>query len=403
MKLLFLIFYLFFINIVLSQSVIAQSIGVSPDTLTFDAVRGSEHHKTLSLFNSGKKNLSFLVSSQELDIFNFTPKKGVVGPGESIKVDVLLNVPEDMPNGEYYDAIYLKTFVSNETPSGSSLSFTFGIGVKVIIKITGTQVIGGFVNNIWVDDAEVNSVAVFSVDFSNIGNIQAGPLIFVGVDDMKNNTVYEISRGMEKINAGQNTIYSVAWNTAGMIPAEYSANVSLALGTRLLSEKTLKFRLEEQGFFKRKGILNSISTTNVTLGEPVKINAFFENTGDTNVFAKLKSEIYDYSNTRLIYLADSEEQLILIGEEAELSAFFIPENPGKYLLRTYVIFGGKKTKAKEMVVEVYDSNRNDLNEITGFSIMDFSKGNVSYAVLMIVLCVVLVIGVVAYFWKRKNS
>ncbi|MFQ5648232.1 MAG: hypothetical protein ACE5FW_03260, partial [Candidatus Aenigmatarchaeota archaeon] len=85
-------------------------------------------------------------------------------------------------------------------------------------------------------------------------------------------------------------------------------------------------------------------------GNPVKIEAWFKNTGELNVLAKFKGEA-KFSNT-LVAVLESEELEAPVGQTTVLKTYFTPEEVGQYTVKGYILYDGKVTEEKESIVNV---------------------------------------------------
>ncbi len=99
---------------------------------------------------------------------------------------------------------------------------------KVAITVVGAQNLAGSVGNITVNATEVGKPVETMVEFTNEGNITAKPVINVTI--MKDGTLFDsIEEAETSIKPGCNGTISVLYNTIGMEPGDYLANVTVSL------------------------------------------------------------------------------------------------------------------------------------------------------------------------------
>ena len=104
----------------------------------------------------------------------------------------------------------------------------------------------------------------------------------------------------------------------------------------------LTFDIVEPGTLGSDGILKTIITKVwAEQNEIVPIIAVFQNVGETPVRAKFKGTVQE--SGRILDTLESEEVLANVGQEVNLTTFFTPKQPGKYIAKGRVYYGSKQT------------------------------------------------------------
>jgi hypothetical protein len=184
------------------------------------------------------------------------------------------------------------------------------------------------------------------VPFENTGNVRATPVIRVEI--LQNGTVaMEQAYQDTTVEPGNTRLIEVAADTTDLPEGDYQARVTVSLGDQVLETKELAFKVLPVGTLTREGVLEAlVAETDAWVGQLFKAVATFANTGQIETPAKFVGEVY--REGALLATIESSEQLVLPNAQASLPAYYKVEQPGDYLLRGTVNYGGKLTETREL-------------------------------------------------------
>jgi len=370
----------FLISLCFTTANAGIGLGISPASITInDALRGGMYERTITIFNTGDETGTFELTAEGecADWISFykpeepnTPIKKVTIPGKG-KASVLVkfNIPADVANANYTATIYARSIPKGGGGEGAVAHAVIRIPSKVLIQVTGTQILKGSVKSITTADTEVGYPLKIKVVFQNEGNVIARPKIDVTITKTGEGVVDRFVHEETGINPGKEGTIKVLWNTTGRDTGDYVANVTVSLGDEVLATKDLHFKILPLGSLTRRGVLHSLAIE----GEPlvnivIKLVANFENTGEIDTMAKFRGEIYHEGD--LLDVLGSEEMFVESGETAKLVSYYKILEPGNYTIKGRVLYAGKETEEKEVsfsvpVPEVEELGE-DKNGIPGF-------------------------------------
>ena len=353
-------------------------LGISPASITIsDAFKGGTYEKTITVFNSGDETgtLGLTAEGECVGWISFykedepdTPITEITIPGnDKAKVLVKFDIPTDIANADYTSTIYAQSIPGEMAPAeGAAAQAVIRIPSKVLIQVTGTQILKGTVKSITTMDIEIDYPLKIKVEFQNEGNVIAKPKIAVGIT--KNGEFVDSFVHVETgIKPGEEDTITVLWNTTGRDTGDYGANVTVSLGEELLATKDLPFKILPFGSLTRRGVLHSLTIE----GEPlvnivIKLVANFENTGEIDTMAKFKGEIF--RDGVLVDVMESEEMFVEVGETGKLVDYYKITEAGSYEIKGRVFYAGKETAEKEVsfVVPQPEVESEDKKWIPGF-------------------------------------
>lgn len=349
-----------FVFCLLSSTILAGGIGVTPSTLEIsDALRGGAFLRTITVFNpgDGASAYTFNVTGNAADWISFyeksdplTPITRITVPGKgSAKILVRFNIPEDASNGKHEASLFVATATVQGDEDSSGQTIKLGMPVAITIMVTGTQVLTGTVLSITTMDTEMNYPLRLKVEFQNTGNVIAKPEIAVEIT--KDGTVIdEFTHSDRGVNVDSKAFIPVEWDTTGRESGDYGAQVTVSLGEKVLATKKLSFKLLPVGTLSRQGDLSDITYEGRPLvGTTVKILAPFVNTGEIDTTAKFIGEVY--VDGTLIDTIDSVELLVPVRETVTLKAYLKLETPGSYTIKGHAVYDGKTTSTKALSFE----------------------------------------------------
>ena len=351
------VIYVALLFVILSaNSVYAVSIGISPAEMYFDNVlRGGYAEDTVAVSTSSETPVNFVISAKGPieDWIEFEPSENLTMSRDSMKrVTVIVKPPENVANGVYTGSIVVSTIPTQTVEEGVGVGVTTGTTSDISIRITGDEIKKARVESISVKDTEEGHPVEFSVSILNEGNVIISPSIEIGITKKGGSEVLKlVSHGQTDILPTKMKIIRINVDTEDLEIGEYLGIVKVFLDGEKLAEKALSFNLFERGTLSKMGVLQKIwNEPWVSVGDIVKIDAYFENAGELLVTGEFKGEIY--MGNRLVDVAESEELEVPVGKTVVMSAYFKPELPGQYVVKGQVIYGGKTTETKESFINV---------------------------------------------------
>ena len=357
-------------------------LGISPASITIsDAFKGGTYERTITVFNSGDETGTFGLSVEGecadwISFYNETNPDILITeitiPGkDKAKVLVKFDIPKDIANADYTSTIYAQSTPGEMAPTeGAAAQAVIHIPSKVLIQVTGTQILKGTVKSITTMDIEIDYPLKIKVEFQNEGNVIAKPRIEVAVTKAGGGELVDSFVHAETgIKPDSEGTITVLWNTTGRDTGDYVANVTVSLGKEqeLLASKDLPFKILPFGSLTRRGVLQSLTIE----GEPlvnivIKLVANFENTGEIDTMAKFKGEIF--RDGGLVDVMESEEMFVEVGETGKLVDYYKITEAGSYEIKGRVFYAGKETAEKEVsfVVPQPEVESEDKKWIPGF-------------------------------------
>ena len=338
----------------------ASSFGVSPPGVEFkNILKGGYGEDQFYVGTASDENMTVKieVEGDMADWLQFTPGKIFMLPAKSqVPVKVMIKPPTDVPSGTYTTYLNVVGAPLGSGVEGSGVSM--GLGVRVTIKatVTGEQRMSYRIEGISVEDTEIGYPIKFTASVLNNGNVRLKPSLSFEIIDK--------ASGMTKKTSTFNNVEVLPTKTeqlkieipsSGLDVGKYDAKVK----SEGMAEQVLTFNILEKGTLALTGQLRDLSTNKIWVeeGESAKIRGDFYNNGQLYIEkAKLIVEAYlideNYKTEKLVKTMESDTLDVPVSSQADLTTYFTPEKPGRYILRGQVIYSGKKTPPKETIVNV---------------------------------------------------
>lgn len=340
------------------------AIGLSPPSVYAPSVfRGIEQEFSMRLSRSGSVAEPLTINIEKRgDFANYIegPSEIVMAAGEDSAIYEFKIVPTEAANGDYEVIISFLVGVSDPTVAteGSSVKIVTGVSGVVRFSVSGEEVVAYKVSNLSSSDTEIGQPLFMSLSIQNKGNVEWRPekiqLTFLDANDATN-IVSETILG-EKISTvkpGGETSSVVLESMSKLIEGTYTVAADVYYkGEVVESLESFKFTVYPSGTLAQRGEL-SIVTTNKTvyeLGEKIKLDAVFENTGEIQVKGVLMTEIFkgdDY-----VDLVRAEEIYVDKGEKSNMSLIIDLDESGEYKLSSSVKYGNKQTESIDTLISV---------------------------------------------------
>ena len=379
-------------------------IGVSSMPIKIEnGLRGMTYYQTITIHNNENNVTEVSLRSEgeikdwitfcEYDDSTKTLEKVHIPAKSQYKVRAVIKIPENVPNKNYESKVFVseKGIIKNQT---GYVEVNFSYPLPVTVSVTGNQILDGVVESVILSDTEVEYPIVTKIFFRNTGNVIAIPEIYVKF--YKNDLfVEEIGNTDTKVQPSDIHRFELNWNTEGMVPGEYTANITVMLGDKTLHSEDKTFNLFKVGTLNREGELIYLTGKGTPKSEKdYTIVSIFSNTGQIEVKAKFIGKVY--KDNKLIETIESMELLVPVGVEQEFySKFFVPED-GSYKINGSFqyddVYGFKQTNFQEMKIRVGAIRLN----------VESSSSN-NYFVLVIPVLVIFALVVLILYKKRQTT
>lgn len=343
---------------------VAAGVGASPASITFSNLLRSgyaESYMTISNPGSEPVNVSVGIDGNVVGWLTATPSSLVVQPGAFAVVKLVIQPPADIPNGIYSGTVLVMSGPTTPaTPAGgTSVAVASAVGVVITAEISEAQRLEYRVEGAWVPDTEECRPVQLVVAVRNTGNVR------------------ERARFDINILSSGSTIKSYSWTSDEMLPTKvynlvarvpyeleqfrcipvgsYVASFTAWLNDALMYTGSVPFKIWERGSLTVAGAITQLTVPQtVMLGESVRIDAAFHNTGQLPVLAKLKAEIYQksMSDWRLVDTVESDEIDVNLAATETLTAYYKPGWSGDYKVKATVLFEGKSSAPAEAEFKV---------------------------------------------------
>ena len=343
------------------NAVSALGLALAPSEIQIDnGLKGTEYVKTLVIINTGDSPMIYSLNSSGdmvtwISYYEMTDLEQQIS---SIKIDgkdkrtlaVKIRIPDDAANGNYSSSLVAES-TPEDVESGSAVKLKMSSLLNV--SVIGDEILSGIVKSITISDTEESYPLIINVEFQNNGNVIATPLIEskiylkVNPEILIDNIIF----AQEEVRLNEKKVIQVSWDTRGQSFGDYTAEITVSLGGKVLQTTNKYFEILPLGTLSRSGQITEIYITgDQSINNPVKINADFINTGRINAQAKFFGEIYN--KDKLIDTIQSEESIVPISGTKTFSGYFTPESSGNYVIKGKVVFGGKETDIVEYPFEV---------------------------------------------------
>ncbi len=376
------------VSFILSSSVALASVGVSPIEIDYkDLMRGgyAETYITVSNPSTDEQVVTIGVEGQSAAWSRVEPNNfNVEGHGVKI-VRLIVEPPLDTPNGIYKSTIYINAvdvYTAQAVAQGMGVAVTSGVGILQSVNVTGVQIRQYNVEGVNIPDTEECRDIQVIVNARNSGNVRLNADI--GIDIYTESGEYMRSFNYTSAEMMPTKVYNFiirmqpGFGKFTCMPVGvYKAKVTASLDGSTIFTTEVPFDVLERGTLTISGVLQNMTLpSNVTMGDTVKIEGTFKNTGQLPVLAKLKSEIY--KDGKLSTAIEGDQLEVNIGETKTLTAYWRTGWIGDYNVKSTVFYESRNTDTKEADVKVVMSQT-----------MIYSIAGVVIAIAIIVLYVVL--------------
>lgn len=351
----------------------ARGIGVGPNYIMLEsALRGSTYKQTIYVYNQNDYDSTILLNTTgdagkwvtfyETSNLSKPVTSTFVPKMSSRNIIIQITIPEDAANKQYNGSIIVSSEPADTNTTGNYTTVSLNIPVMLFINVTGDQNLNVSVWYVEVDNVEINEPCRLRLQFKNTGNVVATPYTEI-IITKDGRYIDSLSGSADPIQPNQLGTQELIWNTTGMVAGNYVAHFNITLDGKLVEEKDVSFKLLPPGTFTRNGTLLSITYEGKPEKDKVlKIIATFKNTGDVDTNAKFIGEIY--KNSELIDVVESREITVPKYNKENLYAYYKIKENGTYIVKGYILYGGKKTNVAELTFTVGGSKNPSFDVLT---------------------------------------
>jgi len=392
------LFFLLQVLILFSIAWHVQAAGISPPTIFIPNVfKGISQTRSVTLFRDNGTTGDILVTgkaSGEYAHYIENVGKAIIKDGENAaRLDVVIN-PKNASVGDYEVPVHFMYGSVSEGSAAAANAVSIVQGVKLTVKfsVTGKEVLSYSFSNFKIDHAEIGSNLYISYDIKNTGNVEWRPdeikLEIINTEDDNDKTTIVVPESQIKLIKPGQVEASIVELGHELVKGEYLANIYFYYKGKEIGELSSRpFNVYPPGTLAQSGELSSLKTNKekYSLGEKIKLEAIFKNTGDVPVNGQLITEVS--RDNSFLDLLKGEELTVDKSKEVTFTEILdLASEIGKYTLVSYVEYGNRKTGIRSAKIEVISSEVSDDGEV--IDKQDIS----SYSTFIIIVAVVLILG-----------
>lgn len=373
-----------------------ESLGVTPPShLVEEAIDGESYRRQVSIQNEFDSTTTVtLDTSGEVGAWTTTePASGFeVPPRTHEAVDLTIRVPEDAVNGTYEGKLHI-TAEAKDSPDGSGASIRYSVAVLLTVQVGGDPVRDLSFSGGGASDVEEGSPPDVEATVTNGGNVRDTAEACALVYRLHGDEPVAELQAETRVLPGEQATLDFPFEQP-LPQGQYRAEIVPGCET---SEDPVDLRGEETFKVVPPGTLGKDATLRylehapeAEAGKPIEVQAVFENVGETDI-ARATGTIEVYQGDELVEVLEAEPRVVAQGEEIGLTAYFTPEEPGRYTLHGVVTYDGFETEPRESFLTVQGA------EAAGGSGLSLTEMAPLVGGLMLV-------GLVAWFlWGRRGS
>jgi len=334
----------------------AANIGISPAKVNFENVlRGGYAEKivTVTIDTTEPTNVNMSVRGEIAEWLSFEEMEFEVSKDNPYNIKIIVNPPEDMPNGKYTGFLRVMMKGQGSMVEGHATGIVnAALDLAINVEVTDIEYLACRSDNFQVESVEKGDPILFRTNIVNDGNIRFRPTIKVDIwdeDQLQIIKTQEISGKEITPTTREEILVSVDSNDLDL--GQYWVDVYTL---ECYSSNTLTFDILEIGALKANLVLtNIVAEPWVEKDDTTFMEVFFQNIGEKSVRGQFKGEIT--SGGKIIQILESEESLVGIGENGEFGFYFTPRETGKYIVSGRIFYDGKRTFEKGTVINVIES------------------------------------------------
>lgn len=329
----------------------AANLGISPAKINFDNVlRGGYAKGSVSIVIDSENPMTVEVepTGDIASWLNTSEKYFNISVESPHYLSINLDVPEDIPNGNYTGYIQVKIYSSSSVEDGHIVGkIESNVKLKTTVEVVDIELTDCRVSNTQISDVEKGDKTILTLDIENNGNVRISPTITTNIWNSDQTKIIQTSNlSTEEIFPTTRQKFTFELNTEELSIDQYWLDV----GVPKCSYSSVKtFDILEEGTLSAKGvILEIISERNAVVGEIIPINVGFKNIGEKSVTAKFLGEIS--RDGKVVKILESDEIEVQKSNVEEFKLYFTPESRGNYTISGRVYYEGKRTYEKSLKI-----------------------------------------------------
>ena len=346
--------------LVLMPLPVLAGMGVSPGSVDFRGMlRGGYYERYVTVSNPEEDDavVNIGVEGPVATWFITEPSKFTL-PGKAFMlVKIIVRPPNDTPNGLHTGSIlFASRPAAQEEFGGSGAQALSAVSVSAVVEVTDVEVLQLKDTVFGVPNTEECRPILVTASYRNTGNIRVVPRVHVDLytaerkllesADQTGDTVLPTQAGVTNMRLPFKTAEFIC------LPiGRYVADVTVTGNGQQMGQSSVPFEIFSRGTLTVSGQLVEVTVPgNITLGETIKIEGVFKNTGQIPELSKLVAEVSQGGN--VVGNVAGDELEVLSGGMEKLSAFYKPGSPGRYKLSSYVTYEGHVTERQNKEVDV---------------------------------------------------
>jgi len=337
----------------LISPVFSVSIGVSPGRVVFDNLLQSGYAERTVTISTNSEEILAGTARPRGDIaswitFNPDSSDFQISKSDPYKLKVVVQPPEDIPNGNYSGSIEFVTDTIGSVSGRAGGIVKAAVTQLINVEVSGNEIIECRAGAFSIKDTELGFPLEFSATVINDGNVRLNPTFTF---DFQNQ--FQEGTILEEELIGQEVLPTTESKIIGRIDqnldvGQYWVN---ALAEECDTKQVLTFSIVEKGGIIDKGFLKSIFNKPwVSVGETVEFVIRFANQGQRDVSAIFKGTIR--LDDKIVEVIETEEVIVSAGTEEDISVFYSPIESGRHVLSGRVTYNKKLTFEKSSVLNV---------------------------------------------------
>lgn len=367
-----------FAILVLLNTASALSISAGPAVLEYkNMVKGgyAEYIITVGTGGDDELNVNVEIDGAIKDWVSLEPGASFkLIPKKRFELKVIVQPPMDVANGIYAGKIRIIADPIAKVSGGVGMAFGAAVGVTVKVEVGGEEIVSYKLQSVTAGDTEINYPVKFNIAIKNDGNVRVKPSIQINIfsDGEKKNLLNSVDYAEMDVLPSVTEDVLIEVPTTGMAVGQYWADVVTDMG----GTQSLSFEVLKEGTLSMMGKLRQVKLSKIWVkqGETVKVSAYLVNEGELMIRgAKFVGEAFlvdeQYGTEQLLGTFESDVMNSPSGMEAELVAYFTPKQPGRYSIRGYILYEGKKTKSKGNILNVLSEPVNYTTYYMGIGIV----------------------------------
>lgn len=329
-----------------------ESIGVTPTGISIlDAQPGETYLETITVQNEFDTTTRITLDPVgEVGDWTRTEPTGPFEiPARTHRtIDAYITVPADAFIGPH-EGFLRVTAEAKEEPNGSGYSIRWSVAVTLDVIVGGDPVVDlGWVGP-RADDVEIGTSPKVSVGVVNEGNTQTTARAEAEILPHEGDEVLAAASASVTTIPGERERIAFPFETP--LP-EGQYRVRIASRPDAVFEETVPFKVVPPGMLGKDGRIRYLDhAPRADVGEPVKIVALFENTGNTTI-SRAKLGLEARLDGSLVEVLGSDGLVAPSGRTTNLTVYFTPDEPGRYRLVGVVNYDGFETPENEGVLTV---------------------------------------------------